>query len=146
MNLSRDDIDLVRASYLRLSANLQHAGDVFYEKLFEIAPETRDLFIQDMSAQSVKLMSTLGLVVSQLQNAEELEPVVQDLALRHLAYGVEKEHYFVVREALIEMLQTVLDGSFSDDAFGAWTRAYDGLVEVMLEAAYPERSLESECL
>ncbi|MET1416430.1 globin domain-containing protein [Roseibium sp. HPY-6] len=142
MTLSQEDIDLIRTSFISLSANLQHAGDVFYETLFEIAPHTRDLFLQDMASQSVKLMSTLGLVVSQLQNAGELEPIVKDLALRHLAYGVEKEHYFIVREALITMLRTVLDAQHPEAVFAAWTRAYDGLANVMIEAAYPERSLQ----
>ncbi|WP_299483811.1 globin domain-containing protein [uncultured Roseibium sp.] len=142
MTLSQEEIDLIRTSFISLSANLQHAGDVFYETLFEIAPQTRGLFLQDMSSQSVKLMSTLGLVVSQLQNAGELEPIVKDLALRHLAYGVEKEHYFLVREALVTMLRTVLDASHSEDVFVAWTRAYDSLADVMIEAAYPERPLK----
>ena len=141
MDLSQKDLDLIRASYLHLSVDLQHAGDVFYERLFEIAPETRDLFLHDMTAQSAKLMSTLGLVVSQLQNTGELEPVVQDLALRHLAYGVERKHYDLVREALIDMLQTILGGTFPDEVFDAWVRAYDGLATVMVTAAYPDRAI-----
>jgi len=146
VELSSEEIDLVRASYFRLSADLERAGIIFYEKLFEIAPETRNLFIQDLTAQAAKLMSTLGLVVSQLQNAEDLEPIVKDLALRHLAYGVERRHYFVVRQALIEMLETVLQGSLSEKDLQAWTRAYDSLVETMLEAAYPEDSTADQRL
>lgn len=134
--LSRDDIDLIRESYMQLSADLQRAGDVFYDKLFEIAPETRQLFLQDMTAQAAKLMSTLGLVVSQLQNAEELEPVVRDLALRHLAYGVEAHHYDLVRDALVGMLKTLLSSQMDERVFEAWGRAYDRLASVMLKAAY----------
>ena len=138
--LSRDDIDLIRASYLQLSADLQRAGDVFYEKLFDLAPETRHLFLQDMTAQAAKLMSTLGLVVSQLQNTEELKPVIRDLALRHLAYGVEPRHYGLVREALIRMLKTLLSEPTTGEVFDAWARAYDRLAGVMLAAAYPENA------
>lgn len=137
--LSQKDIDLIRVSYLHLSADLQRAGDVFYEALFEMAPETRPLFLQDMTAQAAKLMSTLGLVVSQLQNTEALEPVVRDLALRHLAYGVEAHHYDLVRAALIRMLRTLLDQDEAEDTFAAWARAYDRLAGVMLAAAYPEK-------
>ncbi|WP_305985601.1 globin domain-containing protein [Roseibium sp. MMSF_3544] len=146
MELSPEEIDLIRTSYFRLSVDLKRAGNVFYEKLFEIAPETRSLFVQDMTVQAGKLMSTLGFVVSQLQNAEDLEPIVKDLALRHLAYGVEKEHYFVVRQALLEMLETVLHGSFSEKDLTAWGRAYDSLVEIMIDAAYPIDSLQDRRL
>lgn len=138
--LSQRDIDLIRVSYLHLSADLQRAGDIFYDALFEIAPETRPLFLQDMTAQAAKLMSTLGLVVSQLQNTEELEPVVRDLALRHLAYGVEAHHYELVRAALIRMLRTLLDQDEADDTFAAWARAYDRLAGVMLASAYREKT------
>ncbi|MGZ2259775.1 globin domain-containing protein [Roseobacter sp. A03A-229] len=139
MDLSQDDIDVIRASYMQLSSDLQRAGDVFYEALFEIAPGTRDLFLADMSSQSMKLMSTLGLVVSQLQNSDELEPVVKDLALRHLAYGVEEQHYGQVRDALMRMLIVLLDHESADPALSAWGRAYDGLADVMVKVAYPER-------
>ncbi|GFE49425.1 hemoglobin [Roseobacter cerasinus] len=139
MNLSQDDIDAIRASYMQLSSDLQHAGDVFYDTLFEHAPDTRNMFLTDMSAQAMKLMSTLGLVVSQLQNSEALEPVVKDLALRHLAYGVEEQHYAQVRAALMHMLTILLERPQADQACAAWGRAYDGLADVMIKIAYPER-------
>lgn len=139
MDLSQDDIDVIRASYMQLSSDLQRAGDVFYEALFDIAPATRDLFLADMSSQAMKLMSTMGLVVSQLQNSDELEPVVKDLALRHLAYGVEEEHYDQVRAALLRMLTVILDHEGAEEAQQAWGRAYDALADVMVKVAYPER-------
>ncbi|MDP5218759.1 globin domain-containing protein [Ruegeria sp. 2205SS24-7] len=138
MQLSSDDIDAIRTSFIQMSADLDRAGAVFYERLFEIAPETKDMFLEDMSVQATKLMSTLGLVISQLQNTQELTPVVSDLALRHLAYGVKREHYELVRQALIEMLETLLDGSDEGRALRAWAQAYDGLATVMIEAAYPK--------
>ncbi|MBG6176698.1 nitric oxide dioxygenase [Labrenzia sp. EL_208] len=136
MKINAEEIDLVRTSYLQLSADIQRAGDIFYEKLFEIAPETKELFINDLDTQSAKLMSTLGLVVSQLQNSSELKPVVEDLALRHLAYGVKPQHYELVRTALIEMLKVMLDRSVPADVFNAWEKTYDGLADVMMKAAY----------
>lgn len=139
MDLTQDDIDIIRACYMQLSSDLQRSGDVFYEALFDIAPDTRELFLADMSSQAMKLMSTIGLVVSQLQNSEALEPVVKDLALRHLAYGVEEQHYGQVREALFRMLGIVLDSAYSNEARIAWGKAYDGLADVMVRVAYPER-------
>ena len=137
MNLSDEDIDEIRASYIHLSSKQQRAGDVFYEKLFEIAPDTRELFVLDIDAQSTKLMSTLGLVVSQLQNTHDLEPIVRDLALRHLAYGVEASHYEFVGPALLAMLPVLLGEKNKPETIAAWRRAYEGLSNFMIEAAYP---------
>jgi nitric oxide dioxygenase len=140
MQLTSDDIDAIRVSFIQLSADLDRAGAVFYESLFELAPETKELFLEDMSVQATKLMSTLGLVVSQLQNTQELTPVVSDLALRHLAYGVKREHYDLVRQALIMMLETLLDDPEDGVVLSAWARAYDGLAGVMIKAAYSNPS------
>ncbi len=146
MNMHQEEIDVIRETYLRLTTDQQRAGEIFYERLFELAPETRDMFIVDMPVQVTKLMSTLGLVVSQLHNATALAPIVEDLALRHLAYGVKPEHYAQVGDALDAMMQNVLEDAYTDDARRAWRRAYDGLSEMMIETAYREIEDESTLL
>lgn len=138
MTLTTDEIDRIRASFQIVSRNGDEAGGMFYERLFEIAPETMPLFVGDMGTQSAKLMSTLGLVVSQLQNWQALRPVIEDLALRHVAYGVRREHYAVVGQALDQMLGDMLDDDYDAETRAAWLAAYSGLAETMIEVAYPE--------
>lgn len=138
MDLTDAQIDAIRSSFLKLSADSQWAGQVFYEHLFEKAPETRDLFVADISQQATKLMSTLGLVVSQLQNWRDLEPVIEDLALRHLAYGVTQQHYAHVGAALLSMMQEVLGDAFSKEEAEAWAHTYDALSSAMIAVAYSE--------
>lgn len=139
MNLTEEEIELIRTSYLRAAHDLQRAGEVFYTRLFEIAPGTRSLFVTDIDKQAGKLMSTLGLVVSQLQNWQEMTPMIEDLAMRHLAYGVQPEHYVAVREALHFMFDELLDHEYSDETRSAWDRAYGALSDEMIETAYRER-------
>lgn len=139
MDLSQSDIDAVRTTYLHLSADQQRAGELFYAHLFEIAPETRDMFLVDVASQATKLMSTLGLVVSQLQNWRDPEPIVEDLAMRHLAYGVQEDHYDAVRQALHAMLADVLDVAYTNEVRRAWDAAYRALAETMVATAYRDR-------
>ncbi|WP_209255524.1 globin domain-containing protein [Ruegeria sp. R13_0] len=140
MKLCQTDIENVRSSYFLLSGSINRAGEVFYERLFEIAPETRQMFLNDMTVQASKLMSTIGFVVSQLQDESELTPLVQDLALRHLAYGVEEEHYWIVKTALVQMLVLVLEDAATKDVLDSWSLAYDALAGDMIEAAYREKT------
>ena len=42
------------------------AADLFYDRLFEIAPEVRSLLPQDLGEQKMKLMTMLGTAVSNL--------------------------------------------------------------------------------
>lgn len=136
MDLTEAQIEAIRRSFMKLSADSQWAGQVFYDHLFDRAPATRDLFVIDIAQQSTKLISTLGLVVSQLQNWRDLEPVIEDLALRHLAYGVKHEHYAHVGAALLSMMHDVLGDGFSDEDAKAWQHAYDKLAAAMIATAY----------
>ena len=140
MDLTELQIEAIRRTFLKLSADSQWAGQVFYDHLFDRAPATQDMFVTDIAQQSTKLMSTLGMVVSQLQNWRDLEPVVEDLALRHLAYGVTQDHYDHVGAALLSMMHEVLGDGFTPDDAEAWQTAYAGLARAMIERAYTERA------
>ncbi|MEM1044662.1 MAG: globin domain-containing protein [Pseudomonadota bacterium] len=138
IDLARTDVDAVRESFLMVSADLERAGELFYDKLFEIDPNLENLFVNDMRAQASKLMNTLSIVVSQLQTWPDLAPLVEDLALRHVAYGVKAEHYDSVGQALIEMMDDVLGEAFTEDMRTAWTRSYTSIAGHMIQYAYRE--------
>lgn len=142
MRLTDDEIDLIRDSFLTIARDAERAGETFYAELFRIAPDTRRLFVNDMGKQAGKLMSTLGLVVSQLQSWLDIAPVVEDLAQRHVAYGVEPEHYGAVGRALDVMLQDALDDAYQPAVRAAWTRAYAELSAFMIETAYRDETVD----
>lgn len=136
MALSGDEADLVRCSFRIVAQDSGRAGARFYEILFEEAPETRDLFVNDMRQQAVEFMSKLGLIVSELQNFESLRPILEDLALRHVAYGVRPEHYALVGEALLDTIAEFVGDSFTPEARVAWDKAYNDLASAMIRSAY----------
>ena len=136
MALSNDEIALIRSSFRGVTLNTEQAADRLYRILFEIAPEVRDMFLRDMQPQGAMLMSKLGLVVSELQNLEALAPMLEDLALRHVAYGVKPEHYPALGEALLRMLADTLGDDFTDETRAAWAKAYDELATLMIGSAY----------
>lgn len=136
MALSGAERDLIRHSFRRVSRNRREAAARFYAILFERAPETRGLFVRDMEQQGAELMSKLGLIVAELQNVAGLVPVLEDLALRHVAYGVKPQHYQPVGEALVEMLAEMAGDDFTPETRAAWTKAYAELAAVMIRSAY----------
>lgn len=136
MALSNDEIALIRSSFRVVTQNTEQAADRLYRILFEIAPEVREMFLRDMQPQGAMLMSKLGLVVSELQHLEALAPMLEDLALRHVAYGVKPEHYPVLGEALLRMLADVVGDDFTTETRAAWNKAYDELATLMIGSAY----------
>ena len=126
----------VQASFAKVAPIADQAAALFYGRLFETAPETRALFSGDMAAQGQKLMAAIATVVNNLGEIEAVIPAVQELAKRHLAYGVRPEHYEVVGAALLWTLERGLGDGFTPEVGAAWAAAYGALSEVMITAAY----------
>jgi hemoglobin-like flavoprotein len=112
------------------------AAELFYGRLFEIAPEVRQFFRHDMRKQGQKLMMTLALVVGNLKNLSAIMPAVKTLAVRHVDYGVVPAHYNHVGEALIWTLQRGLGEAFTSETKAAWLSAYNALASIMIAEAY----------
>lgn len=134
MTLTEDEIDLVRNSFRHLAQMQGSTAGMFYDRLFEIAPEVRSLFPADMEQQCQKLMSMLGAVVAQIHDHAVLVPILGDLARRHLRYGACPAHYARVGEALLWTLDQRLGPEFTPEVRAAWERAYAALTTAMLDA------------
>jgi nitric oxide dioxygenase len=134
--MTPDQIDLVQASFAKVAPIAAAAADLFYSRLFEIAPEVRPLFRSDMKEQGRKLMTTLGIVVSGLKSPDTILPAARALAVKHVGYGVTAEHYAPVGAALIWTLEQGLGDDFPPETRAAWIAAYTLLSGVMIEEAY----------
>ncbi len=129
-------IELVQASFARVAPNADVVAALFYGRLFEIAPEIRSLFKDNMSEQGRKLIGMLAAVVNGLSNLETILPAAKALAVRHVSYGVKRGHYVPVGEALIWTLETGLGADFTSDTRDAWLAAYGVLSGAMIAEAY----------
>jgi hemoglobin-like flavoprotein len=131
------DIQLVRNGFAAVAADRDGFAAAFYERLFALDPSLRALFATDMRTQGAKLLGALSHVVRSLDRLDGLIAEIRALARRHVAYGVELEHYDLVGEALLGTLAARLEG-FDGRARAAWSAAYATLAAAMIDAAgYP---------
>jgi hemoglobin-like flavoprotein len=126
---------LVQTTFARLAVMPEVAGALFYERLFAANPDLRSLFKNDMRIQGVKLMTTLSMVVYNLNQPGDISPAIRDLAIRHVGYGVAFADYDALREALLWTLEQALGADFTPAARGAWIACYDKLADDMKAAA-----------
>jgi nitric oxide dioxygenase len=133
--MTPQQVQLVQQSFAKISPIAEQAADLFYGRLFEIAPQVRALFKNDIKAQGQKLMSTIALAVGSLDKLSALLPVVRDLGSRHAGYGVKEEHYDIVGQALLWTLEKGLGSDFTPDTKAAWTEVYTVLADTMKSAA-----------
>lgn len=135
--MTPEQIRLVQQSFQQVEAIQEVAGKLFYARLWETDPSTAPLFAKsDMALQGHKLMAALALVVNGLSRPESVIPAAQDMARRHLGYGVTREQYGSVGSALLWTLGQGLGEAFTPEVDAAWRAAYELLSAVMIEAAY----------
>ena len=127
---------LIHDSFAEIAPDSELVAAIFYDRLFEIAPQVRAMFPDDMTEQRKKLMATLAIVVQGLNNLDTILPAASALAKRHVSYGAEAAHYPVVGQALLWTLEQGLGPSWTPDVAAAWTGAYTTLSEFMIGEAY----------
>lgn len=85
-------------------------GDLFYANLFRMDPTTKPLFAGNIDLQGRKLVQTLGFIVDHLEDPDRLLPAAQELAVRHVSYGVTRTQYASVGAALVKSLRQLQIG------------------------------------
>ncbi len=126
---------LVQDSFAKVAPIADQAAGLFYERLFEIDPALRPMFPENMAEQKKKLMQMIAAAVRGLDDLGSLVPVVRDLGVRHVGYGVQDAHYDTVGTALLWTLEKGLGDSFTPETRDAWTEVYSVLATTMKDAA-----------
>lgn len=134
--MTPDQVKLVQLSFSKVAPISDQAAVMFYDRLFEIAPQVKSMFPADMAEQRRKLMTMLAAVVNGLGNLEAILPAASALAKRHVSYGAQAEHYPVVGAALLWTLEKGLGDGWTDEVADAWTTAYGTLSGFMISEAY----------
>ena len=133
--MTPEQVELIKSSWAQVVPISDKAAELFYGKLFELDPSVKSLFNGDMVEQGKKLMKMVGTAVNGLDRLDEIVPAVQQLGVRHIAYGVKNEHYNTVGTALLWTLETGLGDAFTEDTKDAWATLYGVLADTMKSAA-----------
>jgi hemoglobin-like flavoprotein len=130
------DVALVQKTWEQIDPIADDAAKLFYDRLFEIDPPLRKMFMNaDMAEQRRKLMMIIGMAVRGLDRLDDLMPAVEALGRKHVAYGVTTEHYDAVASALIWTLEQGLGSAFTAQVRSAWVETYTILASVMQRGA-----------
>lgn len=139
-------IELLAMSFARISANKNEAATIFYARLFTTAPHLRSMFRSDLEEQKHKLMLSLAQIVDFHRVGCDPERFLTRLGQGHRAYGVQKQHFAAVGDALIFTLAQILGDDFTREIRNAWLVAFEEVSSSMLrgmDAPAPAPQLES---
>jgi len=134
-------ITLVQSTFDRILPISDVAAQIFYDRLFHLDPSLRRLFNGDLRMQGKKLMDAISILVGNLNRPDRIIPGIRALGRRHVAYGVQEEHYTTFREALMWTLEHGLGDAFTPDVRYAWSAVYDLIADTMKDAARSSSAL-----
>lgn len=145
IGMKESQISLVQDSFKKVAPIAEAAAELFYGRLFEIAPQVKPMFAEsDMKSQGQKLMMTLSVAVKGLSDLDSIVPIVQKLGVTHIKYGVKEEHFPIVADALLWTLEKGLGDDWNEELKGAWVEAYTILSGTMIDAMNAEMAKQKE--
>ncbi len=130
--MTERQILLVKNSWSYVIVNSEQAGQLFYQRLFEVAPGVRHMFKGETREQARKLMNMVTLIITKLQKLDEIMNEIKMLADRHNKYGARPEHYAVVGECLLWTLSKGLGEKWNAETEEAWATVYGLLSNAMI--------------
>jgi len=151
---------IVQRTFAIIEKTAEQFSAQFYERLFQLDPEIRSLFRNDIKAQHSKFMKVIAeviqlhlralmsLPVTASERGQALIPGAYWSGKLHYAYGVKAEHFTTMKEALFWTMEKTLGPEFTPEAHDAWNTAYDIISRAMqsgmseLEEDLPENRKE----
>lgn len=127
--------ELILTSFTRIVPIAEETGELFFSRLFEIAPYVRPMFKEDLKVQGRRFMLSLAMIVHNLESAEIITPMLQKLGRDHRSHGVTFGHYDIAASALLWTLERCLGGEFTDEVRNSWISLYTYVSGIMKKAA-----------
>lgn len=128
---------LLKQTLSKIQPNIEQFGLIFYERLFETAPELKSMFGTDIKIQQEKFMKVVDEFVELNMRSAICLPVTENNSegaiipgafwsgKLHLAYGVRLEDYDTMKAALLWALEKMLGDGYTTEVQDAWSQAYD---------------------
>jgi hemoglobin-like flavoprotein len=130
-----EQVELIQKSFDALWPVRRRVAELFSDRFFELAPDARALFPQDISRQQLKLMDMIAAIVGALDKREMFQSIISYSGRQHAQFGVKRAHFVAFGEALIWGLEQQFGAAFTPDLKQAWIMLYDAVQNDMIRAA-----------
>lgn len=135
---------MVRASCAAVADRPALLAEHFYDHLFELAPQVREMFPEDMTLQNERMSGALMKAVKGAHNPARVEAMLRHMGAAHSRHhSVAPEHYPYVGRALVRAVRD-LSPEWAPALGSAWVQVYEWMAAHMVLGAEagPESSYE----
>lgn len=133
--LDQHTIEVIKSTVPVLQVHGKTITTAFYAMLFENHPELLNIFNHANQRQGKQQSALANAVIAAAANIDQLEnilPVVKQIAEKHRVLGVLPEHYPIVGETLLAAIKQVLGDAATPEIMGAWAKAYGVIADAFI--------------
>ncbi len=130
--LDRDLIGRLEASFAVLRPRSAELAERFYAKIFAAHPHLRKMFPDDMTAQNVKLVNSLEMIINGLKHPAQVRTRLAELGATHSAKGVKPEHYPIVCQFMLEAMAELGGTRWTKEVCEDWDTALVQISKLMI--------------
>ncbi|HEX2011021.1 MAG TPA: NO-inducible flavohemoprotein [Roseateles sp.] len=134
---SPQTIALIKATVPVLKQQGEAITEHFYHLMLSEHPELKAFFNEAHQAAGTQARALAGAVLayaSHIDRLEALAPALPRIVQKHVALGVQPEHYPIVGACLLRAIREVLGEIASDEIIAAWGEAYGALARLLIDA------------
>ena len=132
MSLSKETVEIIKATAKPVAENAEAITTRMYAILFENYPETEALFKDASPDQHKKLAAAVGAYAANIERLDVLGDALEKMAQSHVRTGVKPEHYPMVGVSLLAAVKDVLGDAATDEVLNAWKEAYFFLGDLLI--------------
>jgi len=130
-----EQIQLVIHSIEDLRPRSEEFARRFYDELFALDPDARELFPDDMTVQRQKLFRELDEIAHAIPDLQRFVDRATQLGIEHVDFGVQAKHYRAFGSVLMSVLAEVYGDDFTPELREAWDMAYRLVADSMQRGA-----------
>jgi len=131
MSLSKETIEIVKATAKPIAENAEGIMLRMYEILFRTHPETQALFRDASPDQHKKLAAAVAAYAANIEKLDVLGDALEKMAHSHVRAGVKPYHYPIVGVSLLAAVKEVLADAATERVLDAWKEAYFFLADLL---------------
>ncbi|NHR07248.1 globin [Chromobacterium haemolyticum] len=131
--VTKKQIQLLQRSWDMLGMQNQEMMERVYLNLFAAHPEYRKLFIKSPHDMSISLVRTFNVVLTSLEDLEQLRPIIFGMGIYHHKFKLSESHFISLRKAILDAMAVQLGDLMTPDIEDAWGMAFDEIAKIMLD-------------
>ena len=133
--MTPEQVKLIKKSFDAMWPMRGDIAELCYSRFFELAPDAKALFRNDMERQRAKLMDMIAALVGSLDQQALFQSIIANSGRHHARFGVRPSQYDALGEALIWSLERKLGSSLTPELLASWKALYATVQTEMQRAA-----------